>query len=320
MVRLLIFGLLMGWCAQAEAACGPDTAPAPAAARGYTCEIFWDDFTSISTVDVNNTKAPGFKWYVNNGWPGLGGGPAQNLQNVDISPPGDIILDPGGNGLLINPSNNNPLGGATNTLYNMQSCVTNGVANQYIGTTIPGYNGFYMDYTVFSVSPSAGTISGNHWWPVGWMLGVNVLDALDPAPGFLTFAEVDVFEQLNGAPSPPPFGRFSHWWQGNGSGQTDHQARYGQTPTSLNNTTFGVLVVPGAQNGGTGFLRGFINDVIDPNNVDVTWTPGDGQFSNIESNNHCMIFTTGHNQPMVIRSVKVFAPNLLTPPRRGLLK
>lgn len=35
-------------------------------------KVLYDDFNSISTIDINNTKAPGFNWYVNNIFPGGG--------------------------------------------------------------------------------------------------------------------------------------------------------------------------------------------------------------------------------------------------------
>jgi len=39
----------------------PPFGVAPAAARGYTCEVFWHGFSSLSRVAVNDTRAPGFK-------------------------------------------------------------------------------------------------------------------------------------------------------------------------------------------------------------------------------------------------------------------
>lgn len=38
----------------------------PKAAWDMTTLSFQDDFSSLSTIDLSNTKAPGFKWYVNN--------------------------------------------------------------------------------------------------------------------------------------------------------------------------------------------------------------------------------------------------------------
>ena len=40
------------------------TAPAPAVDAGYNKLVFYDDFDSLSTIDVNGTEKPGFKWYV----------------------------------------------------------------------------------------------------------------------------------------------------------------------------------------------------------------------------------------------------------------
>jgi hypothetical protein len=76
-------------------ACGPDPAPAPAAAHGYTCEIFVDNLTSLSTIDTTYTLAPGFKWYVNNGWPGEAGGFVQ-MQNWLPTLPDSYSVGPSG--------------------------------------------------------------------------------------------------------------------------------------------------------------------------------------------------------------------------------
>jgi hypothetical protein len=38
----------------------------PKAAWDITNQTFQDDFTSLSTIDLANTKVPGFKWYINN--------------------------------------------------------------------------------------------------------------------------------------------------------------------------------------------------------------------------------------------------------------
>src|SRR6266550_3028759 len=49
--------------------CGPDPAPPQAAALGYTCEVFWDNFTSLSTIDTTSSHVNGFKWYPGGAWP-----------------------------------------------------------------------------------------------------------------------------------------------------------------------------------------------------------------------------------------------------------
>src|ERR1700730_10499157 len=99
------------------------------------CEVFWDHFTSSSTVDLADTRAPGFKWYIHNRWPGLASGDAA-WQNFDITNPSDITFVAGG--MRLNPSVN-----TVNDGVNMISCATNGVAGQYVGTAIQG--GMYVD-------------------------------------------------------------------------------------------------------------------------------------------------------------------------------
>ena len=32
-------------------------------------KTFFDDFDSLSTIDVNNTHKPGFNWYTDSQWP-----------------------------------------------------------------------------------------------------------------------------------------------------------------------------------------------------------------------------------------------------------
>ena len=42
----------------------------PAAAWTLSNQFFYDDFDNLSTIDLTNSKAPGFNWYVNNEFPG----------------------------------------------------------------------------------------------------------------------------------------------------------------------------------------------------------------------------------------------------------
>lgn len=41
----------------------------PLAMWNSRSRVFFDDFADLSTIDLNNTKAPGFNWYVNNDFP-----------------------------------------------------------------------------------------------------------------------------------------------------------------------------------------------------------------------------------------------------------
>lgn len=60
--------------------------------------IFRDDFTSLSTIDLNNTKAPGFNWYTNNIWAANGQRPVDG-----VSPTPSNIFSQSGSNLILAP-------------------------------------------------------------------------------------------------------------------------------------------------------------------------------------------------------------------------
>jgi hypothetical protein len=283
----------------AALSCGPDASPSQATAQGYTCEVFWSNWQSvgnINDIDVNDTRASGFNWYVHNLWPGLGGGHT-GWNNVQTTPLGDITYS-SGNGVSIDPSNNNSVTATNPNSWNMQSCATNGTANQYIGTAIPG--GFYVEVGIHSITPD-GQQGGNNWWPVVWTQPIEFLAAPNAAPSSVTFSEVDIFENI-----ADPYPRYAHYWTGNDDSLTDHPTQFGTYNNTF--TSAGALIIKAANNGGVGVLRAYKNGSIDPNNVDVTWTPGDGHFSVIETDHHCFTMTSGYHQPMVLSYFRVWGP------------
>jgi len=295
MLRAALVALLLS-CSTALAVCGPDKAPAPAAAHGFTCEVFWDDFTSSSTVDLGNTRAPGFKWYINNRWPGLASGYAA-WQNFNITNPSDIAFVAGG--MRLTPSSN-----TANDGVNMMSCATTGVAGEYVGTAIKG--GMYIDVQVTSISPIVAT--GAMWWTALWSIGTNFLTALDPYPATTRLAEVDFLEINTSA-------RMLHEWQINHAAQDVTRKYYDQIPYA-NGMTIGTLILPPELNGGTGTVVGYENEVVGVG-PPVTWAPG-GLYSTTTTYPQCFIITSGYNQAVTLRSWKVFAapPPALAPTGR----
>ena len=212
-------------CSVAHAQCGPDPVPAPAAAHGLTCEIFYDNFTSLSTIDINDTRAPGYKWYVHNMWPGLASG-AGNWQTTPVSPSSYFAQDV--EGLALRPSVNDP-----NATYNMMSCATTGVARQYIGTAIRAP--LYIDVQITDFT-QPGQLPGNHWWVAIWAVGTNFLTAPDPAPGSTIMPEVDFYEGLGG-------GRVLHQWTMSSLGQIDTHREYSGVFFAPG-VTIGTLILP----------------------------------------------------------------------------
>jgi hypothetical protein len=290
MLRALIILLFLCSAASAQT-CGPDAVPAPAAAHGLTCEVFWDDFTSSSTVDLANTGLPGFKWYL------------QRTGTSVPTNPADIQFVAGG--MKITPSSQ-----TTNDLWNVTSCFATDGIGGYVGNAVQG--SMYVDITITSLSDPGGTL----WWPVLWALGFRQLGGGTP-PGGYPFAspEIDFMEHTGG-------GRNLHQWEIFGGGsQTDTFVEYGGfVPGSLNpDEKIGALILAPEINGGTGTVVGYVNEVADAH-VPATWSPG-GTYSATTTTPICFLFTTGYLQPLVLRAFKVFVPPPsagASRPRRGL--
>jgi hypothetical protein len=258
-------------CHPAGAVCGADPVPAPAAAHGFTSEVFCDDFTSLSTLDLANTQALGFKWYM------------LNFQGK-VSDPADFSIVAGG--LQIQPTTNTSLDGI-----NLQSCVFSDPANQvYIGNAFRG--GMYINIRISAIPLGSG---GELWWPAAWTAGVAVHEGGAPSPGWPTFPEIDFIEHTGG-------GRNLHSWA-YGSGDTYQQ--YANTAVFTVPASYGVLILTPAQNGGTGTLIGYKNDALDSGQNPATWAPG-GLYSETSVMPMCILFTSGYNEPFVIRSVQVW--------------
>lgn len=259
--------------------------PAPAAAHGFTYEIFCDDFTSLSTIDLGDTRVPGFKWYI------------QGAYNTTTNP-ADFAIVPGG--LQLTPDTNlNPEG-----LYNFGSCAGGGGSGMYVGNTFQG--GMYVD---IKLTTWGDHLNGNFWWPAAWMDSVNQL-YLGPPPNFYG-PEIDFIENLFG-------GRALHSWYNGGSPHI--YTTYASTPLFTSGNSYGVLILKPEQNGGTGKLEGYLNDVVEASSTPVTWSPG-GDYSSTSELPLCIVFTAGYNQSVVIRSVQVFTtppPSGGGRPRRGL--
>jgi hypothetical protein len=270
----------------AAPSCGPDAAPAPAVAHGLTCEVFHDDFTSSSTVDLGHTHAPGFKWYLQR----CCGAPELNSADITFVAGGmqlkpSSALDPG-------------------DLYNMGSCfITGGTPGPgaLVGTAIGG--SMYVQITITALNDPGGT----RWWPALWTLGEFQVGA-SPTPTPTWYSpEVDFLEHLGG-------GRNLHYWV-NGDGVTGSFVEFGGfTPGSLNpGDSIGALILRPEDNGGTGFALGYVNDVADAH-APATWIAPASPYSNTAVTPMCFLLTTGLNQPLVLRSFKVFQAPSGPPP------
>lgn len=120
----------------------------PVAMWNMSTLAFQDDFTSLSTIDLTNSKAPGFKWYINNAFPNSGpNGPTNGVADwgnfwngagVNIpSLPGDLsIVSPSVLQIAEPVVSASP--GFTSQMFSVVSTSnTPGTVPGYIGTALP---------------------------------------------------------------------------------------------------------------------------------------------------------------------------------------
>jgi hypothetical protein len=174
--------------------------PGAAALQNYNHLAFDDEFNSYSTIDMSNSHASGFNWYVQN-WFSNG---ATNTNNVTIS-----------NGVL-------ELGGGTG-----YASLVSAFANSSGGATGTVFgSGTYMEASI-KFNPSGGA-NATMAWPAFWGLSIqHIVDSsadgasqfAGQAAGYAHFAEADIMEYMNGMSSTQYSGAL-HDWSGTYSSTT----------------------------------------------------------------------------------------------------
>ena len=146
--------------------------PTNPAGSGYV-KVFSDTFPNGSTIDLANSQAPGFHWYI----AGIFGG---------VEPAGDFTFD--ANGLIITQAANGNLNQAMTTAI--------GSGSTYRGTVF-AHGGYFEVVMAFNQA----TVSGNGW-PAFWGEAIEHIQnnraTADQWPGqavgFEHFVEDDFFE------------------------------------------------------------------------------------------------------------------------------
>lgn len=283
-----------------------DPIPAPAVTWNFTNEVFC--INDISQIDVNNTGAPGFRLYTRIGWPGLASGNTGTQSQA--ATPASWFSSPSGGGFQILTT-----GTSGNPGIDLESCITNGTAGQWIGTTFSG--SMYVKMLVGSAPSGTGA---DTWWVVGpWFEPTEYLAAASPGPANFTELDVSEFLQADGTWTSNVIG-----WQPSPTWNTPvhtfvdpfQRDRGGTSSSNPNhvNQTYGTLVVSPALNGGTGLIQGYFSpDLSTPETLNsvgtntINFAPSD-QIAQILTQHNCMAFSSGSGQVDVIRSVQVWTP------------
>lgn len=287
--------------------------PYPAQAWGYSNLTFYENWASTGTIDLSNTMASGFNWYINNAFPNavVGSTNFGNILTAAATQSGDLSVS--SNQMAISTDR-------SNIAESLNTCVWNGSA--LIGTTFTG--GFYIDVPM-KFDPTAGQ-TGFNAWPIFWFAPKEFLN------GSITntnFAEIDGFE---GIPTSSGGGttacatdcddRMSdHDWNSNGTDNLYNPTISSALLSSFGTWTYnavhhiGLLWVPTTRNSGTGIISRYV-DGVQVSSLTYSSSTGtnpalspsnpNGALFEMESENFCLLLGTGHDQTTTFGPIQVW--------------
>lgn len=285
--------------------------PAAAAQYGFTNLTFnTTNWSAPYTIDINNTREPGFQWYVNLYYP-LASSPTFNgsgcTDGVNCqTPPSNFTI--GTSTLVI---------GANDAFSYMSTCGWNNTTSAIIGQSFG--SGFYAEAQNAFVAPAPG---GSASSPSFWSEPEEMLAGSVGHTGQTNYVEIGTQEAAFGSPIND---HVIDWNDGN-SVRNQGLLNLGTAITAyfgagFNYNTlhkYATLWVPSPQGGGTGYLYTYVDDVLmstqtysptavaspalSPNNPS-------GSLSEMDTHHPCLILQNGVNWPMTVGTVRVWQLN-----------
>lgn len=254
----LVLGLLLSHAAVAhDFGKGSGTVPAPtlsppsaAVEYGFNSLSFNDEFDSLSTIDVNNTLQPGFKWYVQSLV--LGTYPTNTLIAFAAS---SFTMPVAG---VLHYAPNTPVGDPASG-GNFFSAGYK-ADNTFVGNTIQP-TGFYAEARM-KYDPTCINATKN-WFPAFWMWdkGIMYNSGTNTAYGSNRYTEFDIFEASSNTTVD-----YVDWdWSNPGGGITQvRNTNYTlgvPTPIDNNFHIYAMRWVPQTKHGGTGYITRYVDNV-----------------------------------------------------------
>lgn len=295
---------------------GPYTpaAPANATAFGITNLALADDFTSLSTIDLQNTRAGSFLWWTNNGFPqAFANGTAWANITTAIPSPASIFSQSGS--LLAINDDVSHIGTALCTIAALPGGLT------AIGQTFGGGKAVFVRASL-AFDPSLSSSAALSWnsWPIHWLVPKEFLLGQITSTNF---NELDCFEG-------GPFGAGGsclelftcHDWNTSSNNNNFNNNNHDQTSVLAaagvvltNQNIYDFRIVPAALNGGTGLLDWWVNgqhliqqtySQLGAPSPSLSPSNNTGALFNGDSENFALILGAGHNWPIIFDNVAVW--------------
>lgn len=216
----------------------------------FPTSIFYDDFNDLSSIDLNNSLVPGFKWYMQGvNYSGNGTPYIQSPASVSISN-SILTLNPDGK-----ESSSLPAGGGLN------SVGFNG--NGLVGTCMPYTGGYYGIRCAYDVSLSPGGGNAGVYWPAFWFNDASPFAAYNSAAPLLPYpsVELDIMELFPGS-NPGTANNTGTLHQHSLGGVAERVVgTFSAAPSNTAFHTYEAVVKTQYQNGGTGNVKLYIDNV-----------------------------------------------------------
>lgn len=238
--------------------CGPDAAPAPAAAHGLNCEVMDANFSlpgganaidpanGNTLIDSSNTLGTKFDFFINNAFPGqciLYGGACG-------TPTESNAWSISGGNLVIAPVS----GDAAQNLWSFNTAAYSGTENVWKGRAFSG--SYYVDVhlTLCTVS---GEVGGNE--PIVWMFPAEAMTR------GTTDYPLDYQVELDTIECASPTRNIHQWHYDSGSAGEIVNGGQAMVTSSgfIAGNTYGLLLIQPSDNGGLGLIQPYVNEVYD---------------------------------------------------------
>lgn len=232
--------------------------PTPAITFGYNSLAFGDEFDSLSTIDVNNTLAPGFKWYAQSLV--LGSYPTNTLLVFNAA---SFTMPVAG---VLHFSPNTPAGDP----YSGGNFYSAGYKadNTFVGTKIDVTKGFYAEARM-KYDPTCINAT-KPMFPAFWMWDGSIMYNSGTNTSFAGthLSELDIFEAFDATTT-----WYVDWDWTSLVAQVRNTNYVLSVPSPIDNGfhIYAMRVVPQNKNGGTGYITRYVDNIYQ-SSADVNYT------------------------------------------------